>query len=75
MAGYYVDREGCVVVRDCECGSHGVTSLWTDHDGTWRSAHRVEAAELIDRSRTRRLRDEVRFDVALDMISKERTDA
>lgn len=42
----YVDPSGVVMVRNCGCGKHGLTSFWDDHDAAWQQQNRKEAEEL-----------------------------
>ena len=43
----FVDRSGTVVVRNCGCGKHGLTSLWDDHDNDWKAKSGKEASARI----------------------------
>ena len=68
----FIDPDGVVVVRNCGCGKHGLTSLWDDHDEEWQKANRVEAEQIVARHRARPFQDKGRFDQALKVIEKVR---
>ncbi len=43
----FVDPDGVVVVRNCGCGKHGLTSFWDEHDKKWRGQNRSEAIAIL----------------------------
>ncbi len=70
----FVDPEGVVMVRNCGCGKHGLTSFWTEHDEKWQKKNRAEA-EVIVSGHENRFGKHGRFDEARRMIAKRSADA
>ena len=66
----FVDPEGCVMVRNCGCGKHGLTSFWTEHDKEWQKDHLIKARAIIGQHRARFAKDKERFDRADAVVEK-----
>ena len=70
----FVDPEGCVMVRNCGCGKHGLTSFWTEHDQAWQRANRVAAAAIVG-AHEKRFGRHGRFSEAARVIARKADDA